>query len=308
MVRLAKKFLFRAYVIGLMIFTIWYGHFMYPLIFGFEGKEAAGLSLKKGRSTDIDNGTAGTKEEQIFLRKSLEKTNERKVTDLGYRLIDQPYIKGRFHHIGFTIKQDKTNICTRCHGNAPHFESKETRSFLNMHSFYLACETCHSVPKNGEPAWVFRWYDKDTGKISENPRMLVDIENSFTHRHKKGEYMIYGDYGVKIAPSMNHNKTISFLYNEKDMAMVEEYINERDQLDLKQKSERNTLIHSKTSKRAVTCQNCHREKQPYIPFNELGYPPTRLRELTNNPVVGMLKKYNEFHIPGFLHPPKVEKK
>ena len=71
MVRLLKKFIFKSYVIGLMVFTVWYGHFMYPLIFGFEGKEAAGISLKQAV-------LSGTEEEQIFKRMTAEKLTERK--------------------------------------------------------------------------------------------------------------------------------------------------------------------------------------------------------------------------------------
>ena len=47
MVKLLKKLVFKAYVIGLMVFTIWYGYFMYPLIFGFEGKEEAGAAFPR---------------------------------------------------------------------------------------------------------------------------------------------------------------------------------------------------------------------------------------------------------------------
>ncbi|MDH5435703.1 MAG: hypothetical protein OEX83_02985 [Gammaproteobacteria bacterium] len=274
---------------------------MYPLIFGFEGKEAAGLSLQKVIP-------AATKEEQMLERMSAEKLKERRTTDLGYRMIDQPYIKGHFHHIGFTIEQDKISICVRCHGNSPHTESKETRAFLNMHSFYLACETCHSLPGEGEPPWEFRWYDKDTGKPSKNPRKMLDIEDNYKHRQAKHNYPVYGDYGVKIAPvNINYGK-ISLLHDDKDMVMVEQYILERNKLNTEQKIERNKIIHKKTSEHTVGCKNCHQEPAPYIPFAELGYPPTRLRELYNNPVVGMLQKYKEFYIPDFLQPKTANEK
>ena len=61
-----------------MAFTVWYGYFMYPLIFGFEGKEAAGLSLEKAVFS-------GSKEEKVFQQMSAEKVKERKKIDLGYR-------------------------------------------------------------------------------------------------------------------------------------------------------------------------------------------------------------------------------
>ena len=112
MVKQIKKIIFKVYVISLMVFTVWYGYFMYPLIFGFEGKEEAAASLK-------EIGSAGTKEEEVFVRLITEQT-QHKETDLGYRVIDQPYIEGRFHHIGFNIQKDNASICVHCHGNVPH--------------------------------------------------------------------------------------------------------------------------------------------------------------------------------------------
>ncbi len=61
MVKLIKKIVFKVYVIFLMAFTVWYGYFMYPLIFGFEGKEQAAASLK-------ELGHAGTDKEKMFIK------------------------------------------------------------------------------------------------------------------------------------------------------------------------------------------------------------------------------------------------
>ena len=295
MVKRLKKIVFKVYVVCLMMFTLWYGYFMYPLIFGFEGKEAAGVSLKKAVFS-------GTKEEKVFQQMAAEEVSERKRTNLGYRLIDQPYIQGRFHHIGFTLQKDKANTCIRCHGNAPHTESKEIRAFLNMHSFYLACESCHSAPADGEPPWQFRWYDKNTGKLSGNPRAILEIEDSYKQRQTNRKNPVYGDYGLKISPVTMESGRASLLHSKKDMAMAEEYIAERDQLSADEKTERIKVIHRKMSESPVECKACHRSDEPYLPLADLGYPPTRLGELINSPIVGMLRKYKEFHIPDFMRP------
>lgn len=294
MVKVLKKIVFKTYVVALMAFTAWYGYFMYPLIFGFEGKEAAAISLKEA-------GQAKTKEEQMLVRLEAEQPKERIKTDLGYRVIEQPYIKGRFHNIGFTIQPDMTSTCIRCHGNAPHVESKKARAFMNMHTFYLACETCHSSPGEGAPPWTFHWHDKKTGKVVANPREILKIEETYRDRQNSREYPVYGDYGAKIAPASKAADEPGLLHGE-DMEQVERYLAERDRVSAGEKKERLDVFHKKVGKEAVRCQSCHREDRPYIPFADLGYPPSRLRELTNNPVVGMLQKYDQFYLPNYRPP------
>ena len=299
MVKLLKTIIFKLYVIGLMCFTVWYGYFMYPLIFGFEGKEEAAASLR-------ELGEAGTEEEKMFVKLIAEQTR-RKTTDLGYRVIEQPYIEGRFHHIGFQIQEDRASTCVRCHGNVPHDESKEIRSFLNMHTFYLACETCHSQPEKDKPAYTFRWYDKDTGEVVGNPKALLKIEESFMTLQEKRQFPMYGNYGAKVAPSTKKGSELKLLHGPKEMAFVERYLKEQDRLVAEQKSQMKQVIHRKVSKEPVQCKSCHQETDYYIPFDKLGYPPTRMRELTNTAVVGMIKKYNKFYIPNFLEPGGIKK-
>lgn len=296
MVAFLKKLVFKVYVIGLMCFAVWYGYFMFPLIFGFEGKEQAGESLK-----ELGVAGGGTEEEEMFAR-LLKEQSKRKTTDLGYRVIEQPYIEGRFHHIGFQLQPDKASTCVRCHGVVPHDKSKEIRSFLNMHTFYLACETCHSLPEKGQPAYNFSWYDKDTGDLVGNPPALVKIEESFTMLQEKKQFPVYGDYGAKIAPGIKEGDEINLLHGQKEMAFVERYISLQERLDQEQKSQMKQVIHRKVSKEPLICKGCHNEKEQYIPFAELGYPPTRAQELTNTAVVGMVLKYNDFYIPNLLSP------
>jgi nitrate/TMAO reductase-like tetraheme cytochrome c subunit len=293
-VKLLKRLVFKLYVLFLMAFAVWYGYFMYPLIFGFEGKEEAAASLR-------ELGQAGTEEEQMFVRLIEEQARVSK-TNLGFRVIEQPYIEGRFHHIGFSIQKDQASLCVRCHGNVPHDESRELRSFLNMHAFYLACETCHVPAIKSKGAWQFRWYDKDNGRIVPNPRALHDIEDSFRTAEHTHIYPTYGNYGAKIAPGEDRDGNYRFLFGEKEIAFAERFINEQDRLGPEQKSQMKQVIHRRVGKEPMECKSCHNEIEQYLPLAELGYPPRRVAELTASSVVGMIQKYKEFYIPNFLTP------
>jgi len=293
MVKLLKTLIFKGYVILLMIFTVWYGNFMFPLVFGFEGKEQAEASFKEMGETVSDK-------ERIFSTMISEKSKKSRI-DLDYRVIEQPYIEGRFHHIGFEMEQDNASNCVLCHGNVPHDKSKEVRSFLNMHAFYTACETCHVRPGDKGIKVTFRWYDKKTGKRTENPVALVEIEKSYRNI-KNATYPTYGNYGAKIAPGTIEGDGFKFLHDDDDKAFVERYLKEEKLLSQKQKSQMKKLMHAGINKKPIECNQCHQEKNPYVPFAELGYPPRRVDELTNTSVVGMIDKYKEFYIPNFLTP------
>ena len=290
-----KKLVRNAYIVLLMAFTIWYGHFVYPLIFGFEKKEAAAESL-------MELGEDATLEEKLFL-KLMVKPEETSVIDLGYRVIDQPYIQGRFHNLGFSIEPDNASICVKCHSTVPHDISREVRSFLNMHSFYLGCETCHIYRQESEPPLEFHWYSKATGEVVENPVELVEIENSYTKSEAfEKNYIVYGDYGAKISPGELIAGQFEFLKRGNMLNYVEDYLKNEKQFSASQKSKAKNIIHKNVNTKPKECDNCHNDEQQYIPFAELGYPPRRVEELTETAVVGMINKYKEFWIPSILTP------
>ncbi|UCE89904.1 MAG: hypothetical protein JSW10_03505 [Pseudomonadota bacterium] len=296
MVKILKAIIYKGYVIFLMAFTVWYGTFMYPLIFGFEGKKGAEETL-------LEMGEAGTEEERMFVKLIAEQTKTSK-TDLGYRVIDQPYSEGRFHHIGFQIQPDQASNCIRCHGNVPHDSSREVRSFLNMHTFYLACETCHVRPNEGEAPYEFRWYDKDTGKEIPNPQSLVTIDDRvrMSLEDYEAKYVSYGDYGAKVAPGRVSGGEFAFLDGAREMEFVLKFLENQHMLGTAQQSQMKTVIHKKVNKKPTECDGCHRMDNPYLPYAQLGFPPRRVEELTSTAVVGMITKYKKFWIPSFLKP------
>lgn len=283
------------YIVLLMGFTVWYGYFLYPVIFGHAEKPES----NEVDESDVDAffGTGVTEEEKEFL-KSLKQQQSVETTDLGYMVIEEQYVKGHFHHVGMKVETDNYSVCIKCHGAVPHDRAKTIRAFLNMHAFYLACETCHVRPVNDEPAWIFRWYDKSTGKIIANPAAVNTVDETR-----------YGNYSAKVAPGkIDSDGIYKFLNGPNELAFVEKYQREEKRLNDTQKSKMKKIIHRKVNEKPLLCDGCHTaEKTPYLPFTSLGYPNRRLSELTSNEVVGMIKKYQTFYIPNILHGGGVER-
>lgn len=276
------------YIIGLMGFTLYYGYFLYPVIFGTSDKEDDSDFADKEIEAFFGEGT--TEEEKEFI-KSLKQQQKTATTDLGYMIIEEQYVKGHFHHVGMKVETDNNSICIRCHGAVPHDKAKTIRAFLNMHAFYMACETCHVRPKDSENKYVFRWYDKESGKVTANPPGLNTIDES-----------MYGNYYAKIAPGrLNSDGTFKFINGPNELKFVERFLKEEDRLNDTQKSKMKKVIHRNVNEEPLICDGCHTIKdEPYLPFILLGYPQRRLHELTSTEVVGMINKYQQFYIPQLL--------
>lgn len=271
-----------------MCFTIYYGFFLYPIIFGTTTSDTE--EDLADQEIDAFFGEGTTEEEKEFL-KSLKQQQKTTTTDLGYMIIEEQYVKGHFHHVGMKVETDNTSICIRCHGAVPHDKAKTIRAFLNMHAFYMACETCHIRPKTNGKQYDFRWYDKNSGSVTANPPGLNTTDES-----------MYGNYSAKISPGMTNDEgKFRFINGAKELAFVERYLKEENRLNDTQKSKMKKVIHRNVNEDPLICDGCHTiEQEPYLPFELLGYPKRRLHELTSTEVVGMINKYQKFYIPNLL--------
>lgn len=63
-----------------------------------------------------------------------------------------------FHQIPTWYEADRANTCTDggCHSALPHGDKKEVRAFLNMHTTFVDCQTCHleAAPAEAALGWV----------------------------------------------------------------------------------------------------------------------------------------------------------
>lgn len=288
MFSIIKNIIRTTYILVLMGFTIWYGYFLYPVIFD-DGKKPDERTEEHKKLEKLFG--EGTTEEDLEFLKSLKQQQQTAITDLGYMVLKEQFVQGHFHHVGMTVESDNHNVCIRCHGAVPHDRAETLRAFLNMHAFYIACESCHIRPLENEMPWEFRWYDKFTGKVVANPAGLNTTEES-----------MYGNYSAKIAPGeIAQDGSFSLINGQNEMSFVEQYLKEQHHLDETRKSKMQKIIHRKVNEEPLVCDGCHNsQKEPYLPFAKLGYPNRRLTELTSTDVVGMTKKYQEFYIPKLL--------
>ena len=156
-----------------------------------------------------------------------------------------------------------------------------------MHSSFIACETCHVRLEGADKTGIFKWYDNTTGQIVPSPIQ---------------EGVLGGSYGAKIIPFERIDGLLQRIDTQNRLDFSREYREAEDTLSEVQKAKAKKIIHKIVSEKSYVCEDCHQEKAPLLPFEELGYSRKRLDDLVSTEVVGMIKDYTKFFIPSMLHP------
>lgn len=285
-----KNFFFKIYMLAFMVLVVFFMVIIWKVTFAHilheyhERHKSLEISkFKEEREQKADK----TKFEKVILE-----SEERVKHYLGYRILEEVRIKGHFHHIGFDIGPDNRSYCIRCHGDMPHDAVKELRAFLNMHAFFVGCETCHVKLDGAQKTGVYKWYDRSTGEIVASPV-------------KKGSP---GSFKAKIIPFEKSGGAIQRVDSEERINFSLEYRQNEKTLSEGQKSRAKKLIHQIVSKQPYICEDCHQKERPLLPLEDIGYPRERIDSITSTEVVGMIKNYTKFYMPKMLLPGEEAKK
>ncbi len=219
-----------------------------------------------------------------FLEEVLLEDAGKKKFYRGFRVLKEQEITGHFHNITMQVTPDDRSYCIKCHGDFPHGTKAEVRTYLNMHDFYLACQTCHIKQDTGIQ-YTYRWYNRATGKILD---AVPDLSGA-----------PLDELNIKLVPGIETPEGFKRQDSDPIKDYAESFIKkaESSTLSLEQKKESLEKIHSFLSKKSITCQQCHNEKQPLLPYKQLGYSPERIRQLTRSELVQMIENFSQFQFP-----------
>ncbi|MBI5408081.1 MAG: cytochrome C [Nitrospirae bacterium] len=279
-----KNFFFKIYMLGFMVLVIFFIAIIWQVTFAhlFEEYHNRKQALEITKFKEQKKKEA----EKTTFEKVILESEEKVKHYLGYKILEEKRIKGHFHHIGFQVGPDKRSYCVECHGDMPHDQLKDLRAFLNMHAFFVGCETCHVKPEGSQKVRVFKWYDRTTGDIVESP-----VKGSTP-----------GTYRAKIISFERIGGKLERIDSEERIGFVREYREKEKSLTESQRSKAKKMIHKIVSKQPVMCEECHQKEASILPFEDLGYPKERIDSIISTEVVGMIKNYTKFYMPRMLHP------
>jgi len=243
---------------------------------------AEGLYLKT-----LNNASLST--EQI--QKSLKKLKEHKEVTLRGDLAVPP-----FHKRGKISDSLEHSFCTTCHMSPPHTKSERTRTFMNMHTQYIACETCHFRPENVQ--LTYQWQDtRDASVVRVKPELF---RQTLKPEEKTKKTLPAKKEITKPAKGINPFYKISPYYQDRPVALRNNETFAQATKDLWQqgsrldeKSERRALIHAPLSEKGPECKACHADKEALLDLADLGATAYQVEKIQNNIVAQFFARYKE---------------
>lgn len=287
-----KKYFYKLYIVGFMMLTVFFIIIIWKVTFAHIIEEYHNRQEALEITQFIEGKQKEKEKEKTTFEKIILEGDEKVKHYLGYRVLEEKRIEGHFHHIGIDIAPDKRSYCIPCHGDIPHDNIKELRAFLNMHAFFIGCQTCHIAKEVEENVVEYKWYDRQTGEIVESPVRTQEP----------------GAYKTKISPIESVDGNLQRIDSQERVDFASEYKEREKKLTEAQRSRAIKTIHKVVGKQPHICEDCHQQEKPLLSLESLGYPRERIDSILSTEVVGMINNYTKFYIPKMLLPGESQQK
>ena len=179
------------------------------------------------------------------------------------------------------IKNTEQVYCNNCHLPLPHSKSLRTRTFMNMHSEYIACESCHFKPENTH--LDYRWYDyqKNTEADKQQGRL-------HSGRLKKDQSPLIARTGqIKIAPFFENKPALINSNHPFSKTLQQRW----KKANLDKKSQIHAQIHQPLTTEGTECVDCHTSDQGLFDLTLLADSPKQAKAIQKNTIANFFKNY-----------------
>jgi DNA-directed RNA polymerase subunit M/transcription elongation factor TFIIS len=166
-----------------------------------------------------------------------------------------------FHKQNSKIATDKKSLCSICHNSPPHSTNERKRSFLNMHSRYISCETCHFRPKNIKLEYRWLNFNNATNKIPEK-RITPFFNNEAV--------LIFSDHELAKRADIKWQKDSSI-----DKAQIKLH------------------LHEPLNKEGPKCLDCHSSKNQLLDLKALGFDKKEIRKLQQHSIPRFFSRFTK---------------
>lgn len=184
-----------------------------------------------------------------------------------------------FHKRNPDTETDRQPLCRVCHPALPHRESVRKRSFLNMHTRYIACETCHFQPQG--VTFDYRWLDYGTPGCCEPA--AAEATN------KKTVPSLAPHPSARIAPFFQGRPALLF----EDDPIAEEIRETWKEGERGEKARLKARLHVSLKKDGRRCADCHRRQQTLLDWKRLNASDRQIRAIEDNAIARLFSRYKD---------------
>jgi len=190
-----------------------------------------------------------------------------------------------FHRRGQLKASLEHSSCTGCHLSPPHTKSERTRTFMNMHTQFIACETCHFRPKDKQLS--YQWEDTRDGLVIKGKTKLFRQVTSADENSKTRATALHNFY--KITPFYQKESVV--LRKEGAFNQETQQIGEKGTQE--EKVHRRALIHAPLEEKGPECSACHDEKNDFLDLASLGASTYQQDKIYNNMIAQFFARYKD---------------
>lgn len=212
--------------------------------------------------------------DQEALKYSADKLQKHQDVPIREKLLIQP-----FHAQQGELETAPAAFCRNCHGPLPHAKQERTRTFLNMHVRYIACETCHFRPK--DQALDFHWYDYQTRKTVNGTglfRLGQELDNSKQR-----------PANPKIAPFLQGQP----VFMTKDSPFSKSIAEQWEKAALADKTMLRAKIHLPLEKKGPECHDCHNSDKAILDLPALGATKEETQAMQKHVIPQFFRRYQK---------------
>ncbi len=190
------------------------------------------------------------------------------------------------------LSESQQPLCLICHSEMPHNKSKRIRALLNMHTQYLACQSCH-IKTEDHHRVVFRWASP-IDPAPEGPFAGTRYDD------KTGYLAMVDDAFSKITPvdpALPDGPPSATADARRQSAR--DFLRARGQLGDDERKAAAAQFHTDTQAKGPDCQACHAENG-ILDYRTLDFSEKRIADLVHLNITGMLAKYESWYLPDLL--------
>lgn len=214
--------------------------------------------------------------DEATIAKAIKQLEDLKEVKIHKDLTLQPFHKRRDNQI-----PESKAYCNGCHLPLPHRKKLRTRAFLNMHTRYVACETCHFRPENQELS--YQWLDYTLYEAVKNPAGLLHSghlkDDMPPLQPRTGLIRIAPFFKDKPVPATQEQNRAKEIYRQWKIA------------DLDAKARIKATIHLPLEEKGPACVSCHDYQNNMLNLVELGANEQQIKAVEHNIIADFFKHY-----------------